>query len=235
MKRNVRLLFLVPFFMLLLYYPFTFAENDIVWDESFYERFTADTFKDYELSNQPIDFKNFNYPLLNAAIFYETNRMRIKYNREPFFYSRALEKAAFLHSKDMVERDFFGHENPFDAEKQTPSQRMALYGITEGYRAENVAIVFGIQYQPRSALIPPEDESKIFRDFKTGEIIKNHTYISFGEAVVEGFMQSTGHRANILDSNLRYLGCGAYHYENITFYSMDQFKVTQNFASVVPE
>ncbi len=235
MKRNVRFLFLASFSILLLYYPFTLAVDDIVWDESFYEKFTADKFKTYEPSNQQIDFKNINYPLLNAAIFYETNRMRIKYNREPFLYSRALEKAAFLHSKDMVERDFFGHENPFDEEKQTPSQRMALCGIKEGYRAENVAIVFGIQYQPGSALIPPEDESKTFRDFNTGEIINNHTYISFGEAVVGGFMQSTDHRANILDKNLRYLGCGAYYYENITFYSMDQFKVTQNFASEVPE
>ncbi len=234
MKIKIRFLS-VLFFILTLLQSFSFAENSQVWDDSYYDRFTADEFMEYELSNHKIDFKIIDYQLLNAAVFYETNRMRVKHGMKPFIHSAALEKAAFVHSKDMVEQGFFSHDNPYDAKKRTPFQRMALFGVTGGYRAENITQTFGIQYKAGSPIIPPEHGNKLFRDFVTGEVLPNHTYNSLAADMVDGWMNSPDHRANILSVELKYLGCGAFHFEDRSSFDMDMFKATQNFASEVPE
>jgi uncharacterized protein YkwD len=212
-----------------------YADNKPVWENSSYDLFTSASFKLYEPANEAIDINNIDYPLLNAAILFETNRMREKNGEKPFLHSAALEKAASLHSRDMAENGFFSHQNPFNPQRRTPSRRMALFGVKEGYRGENITEAFGIRYKPGSQLIPPETDDKIFRDYPAGNVIKPHTYNSLAEAVVAGWMGSTPHRANILNAHFRFLGCGAYHYENQAFYKMDQFKVTQCFASKVPE
>jgi uncharacterized protein YkwD len=219
----------------LIAFGVSYAEDKQAWDRSSYALFTHASFRLYTHANEHIDLENINYPLLNAAIFYETNSMREKHGIAPFRYSIALEKAATLHSRDMAERGFFSHQNPFDAQRKTPSIRMSLFGVKEGYRGENITEAFGIKYKPGSQLIPPDDDGKLFRDYYTQDVIKPHTYISFAEAVVAGWMDSAPHRENILNAHFIFLGCGAYHYENQSFYNMDQFKVTQCFASQVPE
>ena len=205
-----------------------------LWNDSMYSRFTFDDFAHYEPSGREIDFSAVDYPLLNAAIFYETNRRRKRSGRTVFLHSPALERAASLHSRDMVEKSFFSHENPYDGKKRTPLLRMSASGIEGGYVAENIAEAFGIRYNAGSPVVPPEGEGGPFKDFTTGKVIPPHTYRSLAESVVEGWMRSPPHRANILDPALRYLGCGAHHYRNGSFYGLHQFKVTQNFSSDSP-
>lgn len=110
-----------------------------------------------------------------------------------------------------------------------------MFGVEEGYHAENISEMFGICYEQGASLIPPDRTNGVFRDYGTGEPIPNHTYLSFATALLEGWMKSSGHRANILNGNLIYLGCVAYYYRNESFYGMDQFKTVQNFASTVPD
>ncbi len=45
-------------------------------------------------------------------------------------------------------------------------------------------------------------------------------------------MKSPGHRRNILDPRLTYLGAGAAHFKKKSGLGMDMFYFTQNFASV---
>ena len=150
-------------------------------------------------------------------------------------HAQPLEEAAFMHAKDMVRLDFFSHTNPHESEKRTFAQRLAMYGVEQGYRAENLSEMFGIRYEQGSSLIPPDTAGGGFRDFKTGRPIPKHTYLSFAITLLKGWMNSSGHRANILNRKLIYLGCGAHHYRNQSFYGMDQFKAVQNFSSVVPD
>ena len=209
-------------------------QSDAPWDDPMYERFTFEDFARYEPSGMEIDFTDIDYQLLNAAIFYETNRRRSGNGKPLFFHSEALERASSLHSRDMVEKGFFSHENPYDPKKRTPWLRMSIFGIDGGYVAENITEAFGIRYQSGTPVILPEGEGGEFRDYVSGEVIPPHTYRSLAESVVESWMRSPPHRANILDKQLRYLGCGAYHYKNKSFHGLDQFKVTQNFSSDLP-
>jgi uncharacterized protein YkwD len=215
--------------------PLSSIAEQSVWQESYYSRYDADAFQSYSYAKMTIDFDNIHYDLLNAAIFYATNQMRITHGMDPFIYAQPLEEAAFMHASDMVRLHFFSHSNPYESEKKTFQQRLSMYGVEQGYRAENISEMFGIRYEQGNSLIPPDTTGGDFRDFETGKLIPAHTYLSFAKALLEGWMNSSGHRANILNSKLIYLGCGARHYRNESFYGMDQFRAVQNFASVVPD
>ncbi len=47
-------------------------------------------------------------------------------------------------------------QNPHEPEKRTFSQRLAMVGVEEGYRAENISEMFGIRYEQGASLIPPD-------------------------------------------------------------------------------
>ena len=145
---------------------------------------------------------NINYELFNAAIFYCTNIQRIKYGRKPLKHSVYLQKSAEDHSKDMVIYNFYSHKSPVKG-KRTMKDRFSAVGIDSDYKAEN-----------------------IFNSFE-----KNPTYWSFASELVQGWMDSNGHKKNILNSKYNYLGCGVYYYENPEWKDYFWVKATQNFSS----
>jgi uncharacterized protein YkwD len=233
MKRMVKT-FLVAVFFLVWSVP-VFSAAASSWRDSLYRNFSCGEFKSFPPANKPIDFDHIDYPLLNAAIFFATNCVRIKHGMHPLIHSVELEKAAFVHSKDMVEDDFFSHENPYEPQKGSPFERMASVGVVGGCIAENIAMDFGIRYISGAAVIPPQNGEEVFRDPGTGRALSCHTYNSLAATFVEDWMHSPNHRANILNRSLKYLGSGAFHYHNQAFYGMDTFKATQDFASQVPD
>ena len=105
----------------LIFFVLIISENcvssQVRWNSAFYQKYDFESFSKSRLANQKIDIKNIDYPLLHAAIFYETNRQRIINEMPPFQYSAALEKAARQHSIDMVRRNFFSHESPVRGKK----------------------------------------------------------------------------------------------------------------------
>ena len=115
-----------------------------------------------------------------AAIFHATNIERKKNNKPYFIHSDTLFVVAQGHSNDMVGYNFFSHISPVK-EKRTVSDRFMKAGLTNRSRAENIA-----KYTLK----------------------KEETYWSAAKTIVNGWMNSAGHRRNILDSRLRYLGCG---------------------------
>jgi uncharacterized protein YkwD len=221
--------------LLFVWFMPAFSTAASSWSDTLYTKYSCREFKSFPPANRPIDFDHIDYPLLNAAIFFATNCARMKHGMPPFVHSRELEKAAFFHSRDMVEDDFFSHDNPYDAQKRSPFERMALVGVVAGRRAENIAIDFGIRYKSGNPVVPPQNGEEVFRDPRTGRAIPGHTYNSLAATLVEGWMRSARHRANILNRNLKYMGSGAFHFRDRAFYGMDTFKATQDFASDVPE
>ena len=200
-----------------------------------YYALTPEGFGSYAPSNRTLDFKNIDYPLLHAAICFEINRARTSHGKQLLVHSEALEKAAFLHSRSMARQSFFAHTDPYDPKRGSPHQRMALAGVHGGITAENIAMAFGIQYKDGSPVIPPRGGDGPFREYKTGAVIPHHTYRSFAVAVVDGWMHSAGHRANILDGRLKFMGSGASFFEDRNFYRMPTFTVTLDLSSHAQE
>ena len=191
-------------FLLLFLPAVLFSQVDLhEWDNSFYNKYNSSTFKSLETVNQLIDENNIDYKLFNAAIFYCTNTQRIKHGKKPFKHSSLLEKAAQNHSKDMVTHNFYSHTSPVRG-KRSMTDRLTSVGMsTYGSWAEN-----------------------IFNSFES-----NPTYWTFALSLLEGWMDSDGHKKNILNSNYNYLGCGSYHYKNPERKDYFWVKSTQNFSS----
>lgn len=207
---------IISILIILSFNSIVYASN---WKASYYTKYDYKSFSDYGPANKQIDLDNIDYPLLNAAVFYETNKMRLQNNREAFKHSQALEDAAQLHSDDMVKYNFLSHYNYKEPKKKTPADRMGLFGVKDGYMGENVATAFAIQYKSGT---PVSDINSI----------PEHTYLSYAVDLVDGWMHSPGHRANILNADFTYLGCGNSFYKDG---SWPMCKATQNFGSIVPD
>lgn len=207
-----------------------FCRSRTLWTPEKYKEYNFQTFAQLSMVQHPIDMNNVDYFLLHAAIFYETNRIRAKAGLPLFKHSYNLEVAAKSHSSDMVILDFFDHQSPI-AEKQTLLDRLEQVGLDNGYMAENIAYMSGIQRDPERPIFTPKQNSGYFSHEYRGRPIPNHSYLSLAREVVRQWMLSESHRKNILDPKYKYLGCGAEHFRDPDFYQMDRFKITQYFSS----
>lgn len=191
--------------ILLLSFQFNYflcQKNNFRWNNDNYAIHNYKSFQKLEIIHQEINRNYVDYNLLNAAIFYATNIQRVKYERKPFIYSKSLELAAQSHSEDMVNYDFYSHTSIVKG-KRTMSDRLNRVGISNAYMAENIYNFF----------------------------LNSPTYWTLAEGLVNGWMNSKGHKANILNRDYVYLGCGSKYYYNKEWPDSFYVKSTQNFSS----
>ncbi|WCL48760.1 CAP domain-containing protein [Leptospira sp. GIMC2001] len=201
------------------------------WDSNKYKKYNSDDFRKFSPFNDKIDFKKIDYPLLHAAVFFETNKRRVEMDLPDFEYSQALEQVSVEHSRDMVRLDFSSHNSPVPG-RETPKKRMEAYGITNAYTAENINIGYGVAYEGgRPVFTPDQNKGGYFSYDLNGVPLPAQTYLSLARSVVDSWMNSPGHRRNILNTNLKYLGVGSAYFKDSKFYNMDKFKFTQSFSS----
>lgn len=127
---------------------------------------------------------------------YLHNKTRISYKLPVFCVHPALQNAARAHSAEMINRDYFSH-NSYNGE--TFSNRLKRYGYTP---------------------LPG-------RFWTVGENIayNSQTWTASADKVHSQWMNSPGHRANILNKNFRQIGIGAvygnYKGYNVTMWTAD--------------
>lgn len=201
------------------------------WEPVSYERLSVTDFFSLPEVNQRIDFTHPDLDLLDAAVFYQTNKVRASQGLPQLGHSSALEKAAFGHARQMVEMNFFSHESP-EKRTRTLSDRLSLQGIDLGYKAENIARGFGLEYESGRAVFPPVKTRAGFRYTLEGPDIQPRTYLELAQALVDQWMESPDHRANLLNPQLKFLGCGVFTYKATQFYNMDYVMAVQDFSSV---
>jgi len=116
-----------------------------------------------------------------------------------------VHRVADAHSRDMIERDFFAHENP---DGESALQRYERRGVAGCRRAgENIA------------------QTWWERRVQTDDGVERYTSeAELAAAIVEGWMNSEGHRANILRSSWRSQAIG------VEVASDDTVLATQNFC-----
>mgnify|MGYP001157879121 CR=1 FL=1 len=145
----------------------------------------------------PIDQRKVDYQLLAAALFQETN-LRRRENRLPLLRrDPRLDAAARMHATDMARDDYLSHTNPHRRDRRTPGDRAHLAGFQFRFLAENVATHFAIQYESgRTVYQIPTGTGYSYRP--DGPPIPRHTYRSFAATLLDQWMDSPGHRRNIL-------------------------------------
>ena len=205
---------------------FSFGSLAAQWGFSDYAKYDFNSFAKSKVANSRIDFNKVDYKLLHAAVVFETNRQRKKHGLHVFKHSPALEKAALMHSDDMVKLNFFSHTSRVAA-RRTMGMRLKLVGISNAFSAENIAYSFGIEYIAGKGVYNLPGGKVGYSP--QGPPLPAHTYLGCAKGVVKQWMNSPGHRRNILNKKYNYLGVGGAHYKKGRF---DYFKFTQNFSSI---
>jgi uncharacterized protein YkwD len=202
-------------------------ELSTICSQALYAQLNHTDFRDYKPFHQTIEPKTFDASILNACIFFATNEVRVKHKLPPLKYHLALEASSTIHSKDMAELDFFNHSNKKIKNHREPEDRAREAGITNPHIAENIIEGFVLNYQSGKEVIA--DSPGKFIDAKTKEPLDTLTYLELTDNLIEMWMNSEGHRANILSSKAIELGCGTALYYMKNFNDMPAVKATQNF------
>lgn len=204
--------------LILLILPWlTFAKPDepvkMGFPDDYYTQFNWETFEQWESVNQKIDAANVDYSLLQAAIFYYTNQYRSSRKLKPVAYQPALGSAAICHAKDMGEKGFYDHVNKYDRSMRTAMDRAKRFGFL-GSIGENLALEFLLDYKPESKYwyeLTSSGFRYYYGDSGTNKgYVPAHTYLSLGKSIVKAWINSPGHRSNLLHKDFKYLGVGVY-------------------------
>ena len=202
-----------------------------LWKHSDYNSTNTGNFRSDPQFSRTIDPDNLDNGLLNAAVFFVTNEERGKLGLPPLKHAIELETAAWHHSKRMAEKNFFSHFDR-DPARKDPNKRGALAGISNPIIAENIATAHGIKIKPGSPVYPLNVSRGEFSETHGGPPIPYHSYLSFAEEIVKQWMNSPGHRANILSRNGVELGCGIYCFRDRNFNNIYKCIGTQKFQTV---
>lgn len=163
-----------------------------------------------------LDPARFDGPLLAAAIFHETNRVRTRLGLKPFTPLPQLDQAADLKAALGIFEPELRHESAFP-HTATPAARVESVGLRYARVAENLARL--PSYDLPEGMTQLEVRNRHGRDefFRTDthQPVELRTYAGFAEYVVASWMKSPGHRANILNPALVSLGCAARRCESV--------------------
>lgn len=151
--------------------------------------------------------------VVELLVHRRVNRERRNHGLESLSYDRDLVAIARDHSEDMAEREFVAHVNP---DGDGPTDRYATAGYDCRVPAEDGRYLQGAENVAKTHVgVPLEDGSR------------NESADDVVSWVVDGWMDSPGHRENVLTEHWRCEGIGVAVVEDepaTTVY------VTQNFC-----
>ncbi len=184
-------LFCVILFLPILVFPrgnkflkkFTDYNKKSYYAESVYKEHTWQTFYALNDVHQTVQTDSIDLHLLNACLFFTTNKLRTMYKLPMLTMDIRLKNAASIHSYQMSIHHFFSHDNPYVDAIKTCSDRLKICGIQPGAgNAENC--------------------------HKTIVDDNSLTYIELAQKVIESFFQSPGHKKNLMYQAFKYAACG---------------------------
>ena len=199
--------------------------------KDYYQGFSSQTFMQLPELQRKVDSRFHDFDLLDAAIFWATNTEREKHGLKPLEYHHKLRQMANLHSCQMRLHRFFSHENPHETRYKTLTDRLES-AKDDGFKGfttfgENIA------YSPTLkglGTFTMRTENNTLRYF---DVNGNQLFIctcrEFAQSVVNGWMHSPGHRANILDADYEFMACGSAGMLQKDTY-LPYYYLTQNFG-----
>lgn len=158
--------------------------KDSYFKEKVYAEHSWKSFSALKEANRIIDPDSYDLHLLNASLFFVTNKVRQEKKLQPLKYSAQLRDAAVVHSQQMVEKRFFDHFNNKTKKLRSPEDRMVLFGVQANAMGENI-------------------------DYNNLAMPAKSSYIQLAEKIVDEWMHSAPHRKTMLSKTYSHLGCGA--------------------------
>jgi uncharacterized protein YkwD len=151
-----------------------------------------------EISTDSVDFD-----LITSLVIRFTNEQREKEGLEPVQPDAPLREVATSHSRDMAQRGYFSHTSERDDAPDIPfGERVSLEKL--GYRrtGENIALQPIVESREIETLTSSSGE--------TTQTVTLHfaSYEELARKTVQGWMNSPGHRKNILTPEFNAIGIG---------------------------
>jgi uncharacterized protein YkwD len=191
--------------MVLLHFPAW--QSPGATERNLFRDYDGQTFPRLVLAQQPINSEAPDTNLLAAAVFHETNQRRKAHGLPVLTFHAGAAQAAAIQAAIMAERGVVTHENPGHPGRETLKARLKFVGLRPRFAAENVATAFGLQYTSgKPFYVRTVNDRRVFSYEPDGEAMRVHTYLSFAKVLVDQWMQSPGHRKNILTSSAGSLG-----------------------------
>lgn len=185
------------------------ASNTSYQKESYFKQTVYDendwkTFYKLKEANAAVTPPNYDMHLMNAAVFFSTNRLREKYHLPPLQFMPGLRDAAVVHSQEMTDKRFMDHFNGRTPQLRSPDQRMKLFGVTNAELGENL------------------DMTEYYTPGETN-------YLQLADTIVNELYNSPPHRKAMLSTSFKYLGCGSV-FDSKLSNRVYPVKTTQDFA-----
>jgi uncharacterized protein YkwD len=142
--------------------------------------------------------ESFDARRLADLVFDLSNAERVRAGLRPLARSRPLDQVAGGHSTDMARRNYFSHTSRGLLKRAGLSERLKAGGVAYRAAAENIALyplVLNRTYEVSAA-----GKREVGR--------QGTTYGDLARSVVKGWMDSRGHRENLLNPTLELMGIG---------------------------
>lgn len=151
-----------------------------------------------------INPNSFERKLLSQAIFEASNQARIERGLKAFKADPVLDTAANYQAFRMWQEGKMEHEWRLDKRFGRLGRRVSYFGGGFRRMAENIARNFILKVESGEYYFPNKDGSV---SYANGEIIPNKTYRQLGNDAVKDWLESPGHRRNLL-GDFDYMGVG---------------------------
>lgn len=166
-------------------------------------------FEELEAARRVIALDEVDYGLLAEAVYHQTNQRRVEHAVEPLQHMIELDRAACGFAEAMVELGFFSHRHPENEELATPADRVRAQGLDLGFVAENIGEVFALHYRTGEPVyVRDEGERTVYSREPGGEPLGVRSYLETARVLLDSWMASQGHRANVLSEEPRAFGSG---------------------------
>ncbi len=176
----------------------------------------------------PLQRDGFEPRPLAGAIFEETNRVRAEHDLDPLDWNADAGKAAQAQAEALAAADVLTHGSAQPDEVSSPFSRLTEQGLDPTFVAENAAYHFLLRYESDEPFYTRSEGGRTVRTYKPGgKPIEPHSRESFAKAIVEQWMNSPGHRKNLLSPEPSEIGIGCALSRHAN--SLDTIYAVQNF------
>ena len=165
--------------------------------------------------------------LLDRAIRFHSNRARCRLGLRPLGPDPLLVATATEYSADMVRLGFFGHVSPVPG-RATMGERLEASGVRYRTAGENLATAKRLEIASGQAVYPMGGDRCAFSAEPRGRRIPVRSYDSLARHLVRRWLDSPGHRRNLL--NPAYTRHGASAITDPSGPVCDTISATQLFA-----
>ncbi len=158
-------------------------------------------------ASQYVPAGNLNISLLDAAVRAEVNLARCSAGLRPLGGAgNSLAKMASAHSRWMISARSLSHRSNVRG-RATQQDRLRAAGVRARRGSENLGYVS--RYQIDGGRFRVIDAARCSFASNSGQTLPPHTYASLARQIVREWMNSSGHRRNILDPNVARVSTGA--------------------------